>query len=51
MIQELRTIVIVVSATLAALFVHHALEQAEALAATISRPALQAEADAIPVFQ
>ena len=27
MIQELKTILIVVSATLAALFVHHALEQ------------------------
>src|SRR4051812_47468400 len=38
MIQELKTILIVVSATLAALFVHHALEQAQAAAATISVP-------------
>src|SRR4051794_25545343 len=40
MIQELKTILIVVSATLAALFVHHALEQAQAAAATVSVPAL-----------
>ena len=40
MIQELKTILIVVSATLAALFVHHALEQAQKAAETVSVPAL-----------
>jgi hypothetical protein len=35
MLQELKTIAIVVSATLAALFVHHALEQPQASAGEI----------------
>jgi hypothetical protein len=50
MIQELKTILIVVSATLAALFVHHALEQAQASAATISVPALLQADDAGQIF-
>ena len=51
MIQELKTILIVVSATLAALFVHHALEQAQAAAATVSVPALLQADDASQIFQ
>jgi hypothetical protein len=50
-IQELKTILVVVSATLAALFVHHALEQAQASAATISVPALLQADDAGQFFQ
>ena len=38
MSQEIKTILIVVSATLAALFVHHSLEQAQASAGTIICP-------------
>ena len=54
MIQELKTIVIVVSATLAALFVHHALEQAQASAGEIVSPkaiAVPVVEDAIPIFE
>jgi hypothetical protein len=50
MIQELKTILIVVSATLAALVVHHALEQAQAAAATVSVPALLQADDAGQIF-
>ncbi len=39
-IQELKTITVVVSATLAALFVHHVIAQAEASATKHGRPAL-----------
>jgi hypothetical protein len=51
-IQDLKTILIVVSATFAALFVHHALDQAQATAAGIgySAPATTAE-DRLPVFE
>ncbi len=50
MIHELKTILIVVSATLAALLVHHALEQAHASAATISVPALLQADDMGQIF-
>jgi hypothetical protein len=50
-IQELKTILIVISATLAALFVHHALEHAQASAATISAPALLQADNAGQIFQ
>jgi hypothetical protein len=49
-IQELKTILIIVSATLVALFVHHALEQAQASAATMSVPALFQADDAGQIF-
>jgi hypothetical protein len=49
-LQELKTILIVVSATLAALFVHHALEPAQASAAAISVPALLQTDDAGQIF-
>ena len=42
MIHELKTIVIVVSATLASLLVHQTLDQAQASAADSGRPALVA---------
>ncbi len=38
MIRELKTIAIVVSATLAALFVHHVIEQAQARAGEVTLP-------------
>jgi hypothetical protein len=38
-IQDLKTILIVTSATLAALFVHHALYEAQATAAVLGEPA------------
>ena len=50
MIQELRMIAIVVSATLAALFVHHALDQAKATAASGLVAPLTAPQDQLPVF-
>ena len=43
MIQDLKTILIVVSATLAALFVHHALDQAQAVVAGIGQGAILQE--------
>jgi hypothetical protein len=49
--QEIKTILIVASATLAALVVHHALEQAQASAGPFvssKRPDL---GDPIPIFQ
>jgi hypothetical protein len=51
-IQDLKTIVIVVSATLAALLVHHALDQAQATAAGIGygEPATTVE-ERLPVFE
>ena len=51
MSQEIKTMLIAVSATLAALLVHHALEQAQASAGTFvssKRPDL---GDPIPIFQ
>jgi len=39
--QELRTILIVVNATLAALFVHYLAEQTEATAGEIVRPIME----------
>ena len=48
MIQDLKTILIVVSATLAALFVHQLLEQAQAAAA--SGGGISVLEDRLPVF-
>ena len=50
MIHDLKTILIVVSATLAALFVHHALEKAEASAAGFGNPVVALE-NKLPGFE
>jgi len=48
--QEIKTILIVVSATLAALFVHHSLEQAQASAGTIILPKLPDQDFTLPTY-
>lgn len=48
--QEIKIILIVVSATLAALFVHHSLEQAQASAGTIAWPKLPDADFTLPTF-
>ena len=48
MIQDLKTLMIVVSATLAALFVHQLLEQAQAVAARGGD--IRVQEDRLPVF-
>ena len=48
--QELKTISIVVSAALVALFVHYALDQAQAAVGTFVMPSLPALENVIPVF-
>ena len=51
MIHELKMVAIVVSATVATLFVHHALDQAQAFAGIAGHPApMVVEADRLPVF-
>jgi hypothetical protein len=49
--QEFKTILIVVSATLAALLVHHVAEQAQASAGMVASSKPPDPADAIPFFQ
>ena len=51
MSQEIKTLLIVVSATLAALVVHHALEQAQASARPFVSSKLPDLGDPIPIFQ
>jgi len=51
MSQEIKTILIAISATMAALYVHHALEQAQASARPFVSAKLPEVADAIPIFQ
>ena len=48
MVQDLKTILIVVTPTLAALFVHHAMDRAQASAAAIE--AIPAAESTSPVF-
>jgi hypothetical protein len=49
--QEIKAILIVVSATLAALLVHHVAEQAQASAGMVASSKPPDPADAIPFFQ
>ena len=51
MMQELKTILIVVSATLAALFAHQLIEQSQATAGTVVWPSIPAAVDEIPTFE
>jgi hypothetical protein len=50
-IQEIKTVLIAISATLAALVVHHALEQAQASAGPFVSSKLPDLGDPIPIFQ
>ena len=49
--QEIKAILIVVSATLAALLVHHVAEQAQVSASSAAPSKLPDRSDAIPFFQ
>jgi hypothetical protein len=51
MSQEIKTVLIAISATLAALVVHHSLEQAQASARPVVWSAPQDPIDAIPLFE
>ena len=51
MTQEIKTILIAITATLAALYVHHALEQAQASARPFASLTLSDLGDPLPIFQ
>ncbi len=51
MSQEIKTVLIAITATMAALYVHHALEQAQAVARPFVSLKLPEVADTLPIFQ
>jgi hypothetical protein len=51
MIEDIKTVLIAISATLAALFVHHFLDEAQASAGTFVSSKLPDLGDPIPIFQ
>ncbi len=50
MSQEIKTMLIAISATLAALYAHHALEKTQALAGTIVLPQLPSPDFTLPTY-